>query len=248
MQVYRSKYNDPAWNLAAEEWLFHSGQDALFLYVNHPSVILGCNQVAAREVDLDYCTAHDIAICRRMSGGGAVYHDEGNLNFCFVGPRNASPLSKDFLHPVVEILRQMGLKVDIGNRKDLWIDERKITGTASHFAQQRALQHGTILYDSNLTHLHGALGLEILSDQSVRLNEKKQALSLRGVHSQPSPVVNLRAFLPGNMEAKAFFDNFARLSCAYFKSSMQTFSEQEEAEIALLAEQKYRQHAWIFKR
>ena len=248
MQVYLSQHHTPAWNLAAEEWLFHSGQDALFLYVNQASVILGCNQAAAREVDLDYCKAHQISVCRRISGGGAVYHDLGNLNFCFLGPRNARSLSQDFLQPIVDILKSLGVQAEIGRRKDLWIGGRKITGTASHFAHQRSLQHGTLLYDSCLDHLHGALGLVALPDGSVRLSEKKQAMTLRGVHSQPSPVVNLRSFLAEPLDSKAFFDNFASRSCEYFQASPKHFSPQEEADISLLAEQKYLQESWIFRK
>lgn len=248
MQIYRSKHNNPAWNLAAEEWLLQSGQDALFLYVNDASVILGCNQAIAREVDLAYCQAHQISVCRRISGGGAVYHDAGNLNFCFVGPRDAGVLSKDFLQPVLTILSRMGIEATIGERKDLWIGSRKITGTASHYTKQRALQHGTLLFDSNLEQLHAALGLEIAPDESVRLSEQKRALSLRAVHSQPSPVVNMRAFLAENMDTKAFFDNFARLSCEYFQCALQHFTPEQEAAITSLAEQKYQQREWIFKR
>lgn len=248
MRVYRSNHTDPAWNLAAEEWLFQSGQDALFLYINEASVILGCHQSLEREVDADYCRAHQIRICRRISGGGAVYHDAGNLNFCFVGPRDASPLSKDFLQPIVQILQTLGCSVQIGARKDLWIGERKITGTASHFAKQRSLQHGTLLYDTCLTHLHAALGLVLHADGSVQLSESKRSLSQRGVHSQPSPVVNLRAFLAGNMDANAFFDTFARCSADYFGTEIVSFSQEEVAAIEVLAEQKYRQQEWIYKR
>lgn len=248
MRVYRSNHTDPAWNLAAEEWLFQSGQDALFLYINEASVILGCHQSLEREVNADYCRAHQIRICRRISGGGAVYHDAGNLNFCFVGPRDASPLSKDFLRPIVQILQGMDLSVEIGSRKDLWIGDRKITGTASHFAKQRSLQHGTLLYDANLEHLHAALGLIIQADASVQLSEHKRALSVRAVHSQPSPVANLRAFLAGNMDANAFFDTFARCSADYFETTIASFDTQEEAAIDRLAQQKYRQKEWIYKR
>ncbi len=248
MRVYRSTHQDPAWNLAAEEILFHSGQDALFLYVNEASVILGCNQAVKREVDFEYCAENQIKLCRRMSGGGAVYHDAGNLNFCFLGRREASSLGKDFLQPIVSVLRTFGLETSIGGRKDLWIGNRKISGTASHFAQERSLQHGTLLFDSDLIHLHGALGLRIQADGSVTLSAKKQEMSLRGVRSQPSPVANVRAFLEEDIVPKAFFDTFAARSCEYFQCGICSFSSQEEVEISALAARKYRRDEWIYKR
>lgn len=248
MKLYRSTHRHPAWNLAAEEYLLQSGQEALFLYTNDASVIVGCNQAIEREVDTHFCKQNNIALCRRISGGGAVYHDLGNLNFCFVGERNARSLSHDFLQPIVEMLQMLGLQAAIGVRKDLWIGDKKITGTASHFAQNRCLQHGTLLYDSNLAQLHAALGLMILPDGQVQLSPQKQALSLRGVHSRPSPVGNLRSFLQEDMDATAFFDTFAKLSCAYFQVESDIFSEEQEREITILAQEKYQTQAWIFKR
>ena len=248
MKLYRSDNQDPAWNLAAEEWLFQSGQDALFLYVNRPAVVLGCYQQASCEVDRDYCRQHDIAVLRRISGGGTVYHDQGNLNFCFVGPRQASPLSADFLLPIVEILQGFGIQASIGQRKDLWIAGGKISGTASHFSKDRSLQHGTLLFDSNLEGLHAALGLERLSDGGVRPNLTHTSPKLRAVASQPSPVRNLRPFLAKDMDSLAFFDSFAQASSQYFSIGCGCFAPDEEMSIEALAMQKYRQASWNLKR
>ncbi len=248
MKLYRSAYKDPAWNLAAEEWLFQSGQDALFLYVNPPAVVLGCYQRAACEVDRDYCRQHDIAVLRRISGGGAVYHDQGNLNFCFVGPRQASPLSADFLLPIVEILQGFGIQASIGQRKDLWLAGGKISGTAAHFSKDRSLQHGTLLFDSNLEGLHAALGLECLPDGRVRPNLMQDSPKLRAVASQPSPVRNLRPFLAKDMDSQAFFDSFAQACSQYFNIGPETFGPEEILSIEALAMQKYRQDTWNLKR
>ena len=105
MQIIYSPSNSSTFNLAAEEYLFLNRQDdLLFLYVNEPSVIIGCNQAIKNEVDLDFCAENDIRIVRRMSGGGAVYHDLGNLNYCFIKNKVAGefPLGGEFLLPIVQ--------------------------------------------------------------------------------------------------------------------------------------------------
>ncbi|MFZ4726698.1 MAG: lipoate--protein ligase family protein, partial [Paludibacter sp.] len=148
MQIIHFSSTSPTFNLAAEEFLFSERQDdLLFLYVNEPSVIIGCNQAMRNEVNLEFCTENEIQIVRRMSGGGAVYHDLGNLNYCFISNKTIgkSSLNDDFLKPIVKVLVDLGVPVEIGKRKDLWLPDRyKISGTASHVSKNRELHHGTL--------------------------------------------------------------------------------------------------------
>ena len=171
MQIIHSTSNSPTFNLAAEDFLLSERQDdLLFLYVNEPSVIIGCNQAIRNEVDLDFCTENDIQVVRRMSGGGAVYHDLGNLNYCFISNKidGKSAINDDFLQPIVEVLSTFGVSAEIGKRKDLWLpDGYKISGTASHVSKNRELHHGTLLYETNLEMLEKALSPN-LKDERVK--------------------------------------------------------------------------------
>ena len=196
MRILTSDSHEASWNLAAEEILLQGGgvpggvpggdgvsgggsvpggdgafdaDGVLFLYVNRPTVVLGCNQAWQREVQLDFCRQNGIAVARRISGGGAVYQDEGTLNFCFAGPRRSDSFGPAFLQPVVTTLHEMGFAVTVGPRKDLWLNGRKVSGTAAHFSRERALQHGTLLFDTRLDYLHASLTAahSLLSADSV---------------------------------------------------------------------------------
>ena len=153
MKLIFSPSRSPSFNLAAEEFLFsESGDEIVFLYVNDPCVIIGSNQSVPNEVDQHFCVPNSIEIIRRLSGGGAVYHDQGNINYCFIHNKisGKSSLSADFLLPVILSLHSMQIPCEIGKRKDLWLNGYKISGTASHVSKNRELHHGTLLYNTDL--------------------------------------------------------------------------------------------------
>lgn len=239
MIVLSSPYDHPAWNLAAEEYLLQGGDECLLLYVNGPSVVLGRNQDRGSEVDEAWCAAHAVTVVRRMSGGGAVYHDKGNLNYCFVGNRQAgrSALDGSFLTPVIEILASLGLSVSRGERKDLWIDGAKVSGTATHVTKTRELHHGTLLYDTDLEALHRALGLD----------RRQQAVvgGCRGkVASVPSPVTNLRQYLPEKVAAKDFFNIFVQACCRHWQTQPAVWEAPALEAIGHLARERYLSESW----
>jgi len=245
MQIIYSTSNSPTFNLAAEEYLFTERQDdLLFLYVNEPSVIIGCNQAIRNEVDLEYCAQNEIRIVRRMSGGGAVFHDLGNLNFCYIFNKeeSKSSLNTDFLKPIVKILTDLGVPVEIGKRKDLWLQSQyKISGTASHVAKNRELHHGTLLYDTNLKLLEKSLS-SIQKDESVK-----------AIASVPSKVKNLRTWFEGQgqvtLNAVDFFVFFKNRLFEIYKSEIETnLSEVEKEEIQFLVESKYLSDNWTYKK
>ncbi len=230
--------------MAAEEYLFSKRQEEFLLfYVNRPSVIIGCNQAIANEVNLLFCKENNIRVVRRMSGGGAVYHDLGNLNYCFITNQNAdkSALSSDFLEPVVKVLQDISIPVDIGIRKDLWLpDAFKISGTASHVSKSRELHHGTLLYDTNLDFLEKALTAEII-------DQNKKAIA-----SVKSKVRNLRSYLTDRdwdtLDAKDFFEFIIqKIADLYETEEVSILSEREMGLIEEI-EEKYKSTEWIFKK
>ena len=245
MQIIFSKSTLSTFNLAAEEFLFSEHKvDLLFLYVNEPSVIVGCNQAVRNEVDLGFCAQNEIRIIRRMSGGGTVFHDPGNLNFCFISNKNEgkSSLNNDFLLPIVEVLTNSGIQVEIGKRKDLWIEgKHKITGTASHVAKNRELHHGTLLYNTNLEMLEKAL------------NSKTKDESVKAIASVRSTVKNLRTWLEEKehftLDANEFFDLLTTKLQLYFNlESVTHFTETEISQIKILEKSKYSSEEWTYKK
>ena len=201
MILIHSNSHDASFNLAVEEYLFsHRNDEILFLYVNDPCVVVGRNQDVLSEIDRDFCSENNIPVFKRISGGGTVYHDRGNLNYCFISNRiqGKSPLDTAFLKPIVTVLADLEVEVLIGERKDLWLpDGHKISGTASHVGKTRILHHGTLLYDADLNNLEKSL-------------TPKAAESLsRAIASVPSPVKNIRSYLKEREflapEADSFF-------------------------------------------
>ena len=265
MTVIVSTSKKPGFNLAAEEFLFSQSQDDIvFLYINNPCVVIGSNQAIHEEVNLNYCRINKIEVMRRLSGGGAVYHDNGNLNFCFIRNREESkfPLGTDFLKPIVKLLNEMGLPVVTGKRKDLWLNGLKISGTASHIGNKRAMHHGTLLYDCNLQHLKHSLAAELpdipseKSHLSSHLSENENdepKEKVRAISSVPSPVLNIRDYLISNgKEAPSSIDYF-KIIISNFLTSLglpetQKFNPEEIAQITEIQKNIYQKINWIYKK
>jgi lipoate-protein ligase A len=187
MQLLRSLSDEPQTNCALEASLLAGKQEILLFYINRPSVIIGRNQCMEAEADMDYCRRNDIAVVRRTSGGGAVYHDYGNINYAFICNRSAKfVLDTDFTAPVAAALRSFGVEAVVGARKELLSNGRKISGTASYVTRGRILFHGTLLYRTDL-------------EQLARALNGNPALRGRCLSSRPSPVANI-AEITGNRE------------------------------------------------
>ena len=205
MELILSPWHSPVRNCALEEYMVtERHDDVLLLYRNTPSVILGRNQTVAAEIDGDFCRAHGIEVVRRLSGGGAVYHDLGNINYAFVSNKEASPvLDRDFLRPVVTLLQVLGVEATTGKRKELLAGGRKISGTASHVTRNRQLFHGTLLHRTDLHMLEQALR----GDRTARG---------KGVASVPSPVANIAEMLHSDETTEAFLERFGALLLQYY--------------------------------
>lgn len=243
MKVIFSYSHVPSFNLATEEFLFSQKTDNyLLLYVNEPSVIIGSNQAVVNEVDMDFCIDNEIRIYRRMSGGGAVYHDLGNINYTFIGEYTRNALGADFLIPIVEVLSQrMNIPATVGKRKDLWLDGYKISGTAAHISRGRQLHHGTLLYDANVDSLLKALAPE--NRNSVQ----------KATASVPSPVKNIRQYLierDGRALYKDdFFDLFALQMLDYYgEKELAVVPDAEIEVIGTLQQEKYIQRKWNYRK
>lgn len=243
MKIILSNSNSPTYNLALEEYLFSEFiEDFLLFYVNDKSVIVGSNQSVRNEVNQEFCKANNIEIVRRQSGGGAVFHDLGNLNFSFILNKVAdkNTLSGSFLLPIVAWLSKLDVAVAVGERKDLWLPAGyKITGTASHIRKNRELHHGTLLVDANLELLKQALYVHSI-DTSV-----KATFSVR------STTKNILSYLKEtkNIDVRAvdFIDNVIDQSEKYYKTIKISNADFDEAKIAAY-EVEYKSETWNMRK
>jgi lipoate-protein ligase A len=182
---------DPRLNLALEEYLLRHverEEPLLLFYINEPSVIIGRNQNTHEEIDPDYVAEHHIHVVRRLSGGGAVYHDLGNLNFSFVtnGKDDLHNFAK-FTEPVVGVLRALGLPAELRERSALFAGGRKISGNAQYATSRRMFSHGTLLFDTDLGEMLRAI------------NPRRAQIESKAVQSVRSVVANIRELLPRDM-------------------------------------------------
>ncbi|MBE6595477.1 MAG: lipoate--protein ligase [Ruminococcaceae bacterium] len=197
MKLLRLHTTDPYRNLAVEEYLFrHATEEIFMLWQNDRTVVIGKNQNPYVELDLDFIRAEGIRVARRITGGGAVYHDMGNVNFTFISPaQGASGIDfAAYCAPIVTALRTLGATVELSGRNDLLLAGKKVSGNAQHASGGRVLHHGTLLYDSDLTVLSRAL----------RPDEEK--LRAKAVRSVSSRVTNLRPHLPEVTNTEALID------------------------------------------
>lgn len=204
MQIYRNDCTEPHDNLRLEERIFnmYSGDDDFFmLWRNDKSVIVGNNQIMENEVDMVFAKEHGVPVIRRITGGGAVYHDLGNINYTYIGKKaNEFGNFMIFAQPVIEFLRS--LEVDarhIGNN-DIGIGDRKISGNAQCVRGENILHHGTLMFDVDLAMLE-----RILTPDPAKLRGK-------GIESVRSRVCNISETL--HMERAAFWEAI----CRHFKA------------------------------
>jgi lipoate-protein ligase A len=185
--VDNEKITDPRLNLAIEEYLLrHVSLDEpiLLFYINEPSVIIGRNQNTIEEIDPDYIKANQIHVVRRLSGGGAVFHDLGNLNFSFItGGREDLHNFAKFTEPVVRVLREMGVPAELRGKSDLFANNRKFSGNAQFSTTTGMFSHGTILFDTNLEQMLKAL------------NPRQAQIESKAVQSIRNYVTNVREWL-----------------------------------------------------
>ena len=175
-------------NLALEEYVFRNkpaAEDVLLFYVNAPAIIIGRNQNTIEEIDPDVVAERGIHVVRRVSGGGAVYHDLGNLNFSFMTPQVTDRFSRydTFTLPVIDVLRDLGVPAELGGRNDVLAGGRKISGNAQFATPSRMFSHGTLLLDSDLDAVTAAL------------RPRPGKVESKGVKSIRSRVANISEFL-----------------------------------------------------
>ena len=226
------KNTNPYFNLASEEYLLkNTDKNIIYIWQNEPSVIVGVNQNTLSEVNLDYTQKNDIKVVRRQTGGGAVYHDLGNVCYTIIAPYdNEINHYAEFTAPVIEYLSSLGIKAEFSGRNDLLVDGKKISGTAQTVYKNRILFHGTLLFDSNVSAIEKAL------------MPNKLKLSAKGIKSVKSRVTNICEHLNTKMSVKEFISGLKdSLTNRY---ALYEFSNEDLVAINKLVEEKYSTYEW----
>ncbi|WP_242223494.1 lipoate--protein ligase [Bacillus cereus group sp. BfR-BA-01380] len=231
---------DPTINLAIEEYCVKNlniNETYLLFYINEPSIIIGKNQNTVEEINADYVREKGIHVVRRLSGGGAVYHDLGNLNFSFITKDDGDSFHnfKKFTEPVTVALGKLGINAELSGRNDILAEGRKISGNAQFLTKGRMFSHGTLLFDSEIDHVVSAL------------NVKMDKIQSKGIKSIRSRVANIAEFL----NEKITIEEFKQLLLENIfegESEIPTYelTEEDWKEIYKISEERYRNWDWNY--
>ncbi len=241
--INNNQITDATLNLALEEWAVRNldleNEDYLLFYINRNAIIIGKHQNTIEEINSEYVKEKDIQVVRRISGGGTVYHDDGNLNFSFLTKFSQDSIHnfKKFTEPVVKTLNELGVKAELNGRNDITVDGKKISGNAQFSNTKSMFSHGTVLFNSNL------------DDVVEALNVKIDKIESKGIKSIRSRVANISEYLNENM---SIFDFREKLLKSIFGTTenypVLNLRESQWKEVYELANSKYRNWDWNYGR
>ncbi len=233
MKLLVLESKNPYYNLAIEEYLFKTETDDIFIiWQNEPTIVIGKNQNVFAEINKAYTEKNKIHIVRRITGGGAVYHDLGNVNYSFIASSVSGDINfKYFTAPIIEALNSLGIVAMLTGRNDLEVGGKKISGNAQHREGSRVLHHGTLLFDTDLDVLTKALNVD---------EEKIKAKALKSTHSR---VINLKELLNTQITSKDFINIIAEFIVK--KYSPDIISAPASEKISEL-KRKYESYEWTY--
>lgn len=229
---------DPFYNLALEEYLLTNYTEGtiVMLWQNENTIVIGRHQNALEEVNQQYVDEHKIKVVRRNTGGGAVYHDLGNLNYSVITDQldTNENMMRIFSEPVIAVLKDLGVEATFSGRNDILIDGKKVSGTAQKIYKTRVLHHGCILFDTDLDKV------------SESLNVRPEKFQSKAIKSVRSRVGNIKDYLQIPVSMQEFRD---RISEKLIKESpylILNISENEQEEVQRLSKEKYETWEWTY--
>lgn len=238
MNIIFDMSKDPYFNLACEEYLLaadHFSGPVVCIWQNDPAIIVGKFQNTPAEINDEYVKNHDIAVVRRITGGGAVYHDEGNINYTIVQKASSKIIDFDqFTAPIISLLQKYGIEAQNKGRNDIEAYGSKISGGAQTIIKGRVLHHGTLLYD---------VKLDVLSKA---LNPKAEKLSAKGVRSVRARVANICEFMPQPVTPFEFMHKLKDFFLSQKNASEYCFTAKDLAAIRKLTDEKYSLWEWNY--
>ena len=238
MKIILSPFTDPHLNLALEEYILndYTQGDVAMLWRNERSVIIGKNQNAYAEIDVDFTEKNGIDVVRRITGGGAVFHDLGNVNFTFISDYKEGDFGsyKAFAKPVCDYLKTLGLSAEVSGRNDIEANGYKISGNAQTVVKNRILQHGTLLYSADLESLSGAL------------KPKKQKLLGKGISSVRSRVENIKNLANSSLSSEEFLKELYEFFLSLPNAEGKELDKKDIEGAKVLCSEKYEKFEWNF--
>lgn len=229
MRYLVNESTDPHFNMAFDEWCLENldiSEPVFYLWKNRPSVIIGLNQDAAQEVNLEYLKEKGITLARRVTGGGAVYHDLQNLNYSIIGKEIGPEI-------FAEALCRLGIKAELTGRNDIFVDGKKVSGYAKRIWKDRTLIHGTLMYDVDIDVLTRALTTPV------------SKLALKGVSSVRSRVTNLKDMLTSFRDIDEVKEALHRILAD--GDGRIDLTESQLSEIRELSDGKFSTVEWLFR-
>jgi lipoate-protein ligase A len=240
MKYIVNKSHNPAYNIALEAYAFRElrDEDELFiLWINEPTIVIGKHQNAIEEINKAYTDKHGIHVVRRLSGGGAVYHDLNNLNYTIISNKAEEGAFdfKTFSQPVIETLADLGVTATFTGRNDLEINGKKFCGNAQAYYKGRMMHHGCLLFDVDMTVLSKALQVS------------KDKIESKGVKSVRARVTNILDELPEKITVQEFSERLLdKMKASYPDMTEYVLSDEELAEIEKLAGEQFGTWDWTY--
>ncbi|HCX9064416.1 TPA: lipoate--protein ligase [Staphylococcus aureus] len=239
--ISNNNITDPTLNLAMEEYVLKNlpAEESYFLfYINRPSIIVGKNQNTIEEVNQTYIDAHNIDVVRRISGGGAVYHDTGNLNFSFITDDDGNSFHnfQKFTEPIVQALQSLGVNAELTGRNDIQVEQAKISGNAMVKVKNRMFSHGTLMLNSDLDEVQNAL----------KVNPAK--IKSKGIKSVRKRVANIQEFLNDPLEIEEFKKIILKTIFGETEVEEYKLTDEDWENIEKLSNDKYRTWEWNYGR
>ncbi len=234
---YVSDSNDAATNMATEYYLFHEYSDNIFyLWVNGPTIVVGKHQNTIEEINSEYVKENDIKVMRRISGGGAVYHDKGNLNYTIISGAKEEKINfSSFSTPIEKSLEQMGINAIASGRNDITVDGFKICGNAQYIKNNRVMHHGCILFDVDLSVLANALKVS------------KDKIESKGIKSVRARVKNITDFLEKDYTMDDFMSIITKnINDEYPNFEEIVFTEEDKKRIEEIRQTRYLSWDWVY--
>ena len=231
---------NPYFNHAAEEYVLKNFDDECFmLWRNSPCILIGKNQNAFAEINTAYVKENNIIVVRRLTGGGAVFNDLGNINFTFIS-KNKGDINSNFRKftlPILKALDSLGINANFSGRNDITIDGKKISGNAQYYYKDKVLHHGTLLFSSSISNLSEALKVNPLKIKS------------KGVNSVSARVTNIRNYLNNDMDVLQFKNYITSFVMDYFnEKKLYNFTDYDFKNINTIMEDRFSKFSWNFGR
>ncbi len=244
MKYIENYSTSPQHNLAFEEYVFKNldleDGGYVLLWINKPAIIVGKNQNTIEEINMEYVKENNIEVVRRVTGGGAVYHDLGNLNFSFIIKAEA-PKQIDFKTytiPILKALEKLGIPCELSGRNDITIDGKKFSGVAQSVARGRVLNHGTLLFDSQLDVLSKALKV------------RRDKIESKGIKSVSSRVTNIKPYVKEDIDISQFRELLLKNIFEYRNKPVEIYelTEEDKKNIQQMIDERYNTWEWNFGR